>query len=102
MKFLYLANNDLTFLPDAIFKLKNLELLDLDSNNIKNIPEKINKLENLRDLYIAMNIDTSLPQTLISLKNLKRLCILSDPPYYSEEIMNMLSKLEGRGVQIEK
>jgi hypothetical protein len=102
LKFLYLANNDLSFLPDAIFKLKNLELLDLNANNIESIPEKINQLENLRDLYIAMNIDTSLPQTLINLKNLKRLCILSDPPYYSEEIMNMLSKLEVRGVQIEK
>ena len=48
-------NTHLSQFPNAIFKLKNLEYLDLAHNNIKDMPEDITRLKNLKHLDISDN-----------------------------------------------
>ena len=48
---LYLAYNRLTTLPDSIGYLKNLQTLDLAYNQLQKLPASINKLKKFRKNY---------------------------------------------------
>lgn len=58
------SNKKLTEIPESIFSVTNLEVLNLSDNNLKIIPEGINKLENLKYLYLASNSLKSLPNLI--------------------------------------
>nr|WP_245158123.1 leucine-rich repeat domain-containing protein [Brachyspira suanatina] len=54
-----------------MFKLYNIEFLDVSSNKIKKIDSKIKNLENLEELIIDSNKLKSIPKEINNLKKLK-------------------------------
>jgi len=71
LKFIQYYKKALTEIPDAIFTLKNLEVLIIDDQKITTIPDDINKLENLKTLKIVYNDITEIPSAIGDLKNLE-------------------------------
>lgn len=64
---LNLAVNMLTWLPGAIFDLRNLTVLSLRANRLQELPPSISKLCNLVELNVAQNELKDLPVELIDL-----------------------------------
>ena len=65
----------LTKIPDFVFLMKNLKVLELDGNNITSLPAAIGQLKNLDGLVLKERKLTSLPATIGQLKNLEILVI---------------------------
>ena len=64
---LYLANNDLTKLPNWIGSLSKLRIIDGTNNGIRYIPESVAQLNDLQTLNLSNNTITKLPLFLASL-----------------------------------
>lgn len=77
-KTLILRDCNLRVIPKEIFKLENLEYLDLSINLIKNIPDDISKLHNLRDLSICYNLLDNVNPSISKLENLEKLWFLDN------------------------
>jgi len=73
IKVLNLSNNNLKTISDEIGKLGSLETLNLYGNNLMSIPENIKTLKNLRELKLFGNNLLSLPEFIGSLKSLDKL-----------------------------
>lgn len=56
-----LTKNNIITIPDNIFGLTNLKVLNLSRNEITTIPENINKLTNLQELDLSHNSITNFP-----------------------------------------
>ena len=63
-------NNEIHELSELINKLVNLTEFDCYSNKITVIPESIGYLNNLHSINICNNLITSLPPTIINLRNI--------------------------------
>jgi len=74
---LYLTNMNLTYIPDEVFKLENLEILCLSNNRIHEIPTNIHKLKKLKMLYLDNNNITNIPMEIFNILSLEVL-ILSE------------------------
>lgn len=72
---LTLINCGLSHIPNSIYKVTTLKLLNLNNNNIHSIDKDIKNLVNLQDLYITNNKISSLPDEIGSLKSLSTFCI---------------------------
>jgi CCR4-NOT transcription complex subunit 6 len=73
---LYLNNNQLTFLPEALFySLTKLKHLDISSNLFTRLPEGISNLINLRVLNIQKNPIKELPLSMGKLFRLENLLL---------------------------
>lgn len=69
---LNVSNNNLTgSLPAEIRHLQKLEVLNASNNQMTGVPAEIGQLQNLRVLNLANNQLTGLPNELGNLKNLK-------------------------------
>jgi len=68
-----LSNCKLTFIPDIIFELKNLLVLDLSNNLLTSIPNNVCELTQLEVLILSNNNLTSLPENFSSYKKLKQI-----------------------------
>ncbi len=67
-----LQSPKLTTIPENVFEMSNLRILDLSFNRIGTISPKILKLEKLETLYLSGNqYLTSLPDFLGDMKSLK-------------------------------
>lgn len=66
------AENGLPAVPEAIFKIRNLEKLNLSANKIEKINLADGEWENLRTLNLNDNLLTALPQAIVKLQNLQR------------------------------
>ncbi|KYG41030.1 hypothetical protein M433DRAFT_508296 [Acidomyces richmondensis BFW] len=64
---LFLSRNQLTSLPDELFKLTNITVLSLRNNELREIPPAIGRLTRLRELNIAGNRIQCLPWELLDL-----------------------------------
>jgi Leucine-rich repeat (LRR) protein len=73
LKILYLDNNQITAIPDAIGNLTNLQKLSLRDNKITTIPDAIGRLTNLQFLYLDNNQITEIPDAIDSLTELLKL-----------------------------
>jgi|TARA_R110000851_G_scaffold191515_3_gene342142 Leucine-rich repeat (LRR) protein len=62
---------NLRSIPEFIFNMPNLKILNLTDNYIETVPDKIGKLKNLEELMLASNRITSLPSSIGSLTKLK-------------------------------
>jgi len=68
----------LTEIPPEIFKLKNLERLELQENDITSIPSEIGNLTNLKLLALQENEITSIPPEIGNLTNLTGLLLYTN------------------------
>lgn len=105
-----LSNNELTVIPDAVYKcstlkrinlqsneikeidlrlfnLTELEEINLGSNSISDIPNEIGKLVNLRKLNLRMNDLDSLPKGMVDLKKLEKIELYGNDFYKFPEIL---------------
>ena len=70
---LYLPMNEMPEIPEGVFELKNLTILNFYSNNIREIPQEIVKLENLEHLNFSRNEINDIPAELWQLQKLRSL-----------------------------
>lgn len=71
--FMSMHCENITSIPDALFLLKNLNILHLTNNKITIIPEEIVQLDNLIELHLSHNDIKIIPKELAELKKLKSL-----------------------------
>lgn len=71
LKVIDLYYNELEVVPEAIAKLKKLEILYLAHNKIYSLPESIGELTNLDQFYIHHNRLSVLPHSISKLSGLK-------------------------------
>ncbi|XP_077977670.1 uncharacterized protein LOC144433235 [Glandiceps talaboti] len=80
MKEIHISHNRIRFLPNAISKLVELEMLDVSYNELEILPDSVCQLEKLKTLQASYNKLKSLPRELAtSLKNLKVLGLKENP-----------------------
>ena len=89
---LNMTHNQLSFLPDSIGKLVNLEILYLGDNQLSSLPDSIGKLTNLKRLDLSGNQLTSLPDSIDKLNKLEEL-YLNGNKISKEEIKKIQSLL---------
>lgn len=83
-------NNNLDSLPDELFKMENLEIVDLSYCNIKVLNSQVSNLKKLKELNIAHNKITSLPNELFYLREISNLYIQNNAlTEISSEIVNL-------------
>ncbi|OLY78806.1 Leucine-rich repeat and calponin homology domain-containing protein 2 [Smittium mucronatum] len=80
LTYLILADNNLSEISNSLFRLSNLEILELQNNFITSKPESLkpkhfNKLKNLRKVNLSNNLLTSIPSDFGLLPNLEKLTI---------------------------
>jgi CCR4-NOT transcription complex subunit 6 len=76
---LYIASNNLTFLPAEIGKLRQLRLLEASFNQISELPPELGMCTSLKQLYLFDNNIRQLPTELGSLYVLEMLGIEGNP-----------------------
>lgn len=85
-----ISDNNLTKIPDIIFKTSNLFSLNISRNKINKLPNKICKLKDLRIFNISVNNLRSLPYSIGCLINLTYLNLTNNNLY---ELPNTIIKL---------
>ena len=83
-----IKDKNLTRIPEFVFSMPGLKVLDLSGNQIESIPEKIGALKNLRELTMNANKLRSLPSSIGSLAKLERLSL------YNNELTALPSSME--------
>ncbi|GFU46208.1 leucine-rich repeat-containing protein 58 [Trichonephila clavipes] len=75
VQFLFLQHNRLDFIPENLYKLRNLKHVDLSNNFLTEINEAIFELKQLSILVVRNNLlgDLSLPKKLSTLEQLQEL-----------------------------
>ncbi len=91
---LNLSKLGLTYLPEELFALDQLEVLDLYDNALTEIPSAIAQLTNLEKLMASQNQLTTLPESLATLKNLKTVKFDSNQLGHIPEVIFSLENLE--------
>lgn len=64
---LFIANNELTTVPGALFGLEHLTSLSLRANRLEELPDSIGNLKNLKELNVSQNRLKYLPSSLLNL-----------------------------------
>lgn len=75
---LFLRALNLDTIPNDIFKLDNLKILDLGFNNIKVVPPEIGDLRNLEYLSVSNNYIRQLPNDFSKLKKLEEVILFEN------------------------
>jgi len=70
---LSLVDSRIKEVPAEVFRLVNLQYLNLGENKIKVLPEEMAKLTNLQTLVLTNNKIRTLPDSMKDLENLRRL-----------------------------
>jgi len=89
-----LSESNLTQLPEILFKLSNLQELNISQNQISDL-KGIKGLEQLQILNIGMNNFNTFPNEILELKNLKVLSLWwNDIKTLPDDFFNKNSKIE--------
>lgn len=83
-----IRDKNLTRIPEFVFNMPGLKVLDLSGNQIESIPEKIGALKNLKELTMNYNALRSLPSSIGSLTKLERLSL------YNNKLTTLPSSME--------
>jgi len=73
LKVLLLSNNNLSYLPKKITRLKEITHLDASNNKIQELPEQISELLQLERLSLQNNFISKLPEDIVFVKRLNTL-----------------------------
>lgn len=76
---LNLSDKGIGIIPQDLYGLSNLEVLDLSSNKITSIDAKISNLSNLKFLDLSNNQIMSLPSSILKLDSLQVLNLSNNP-----------------------
>ncbi|TFF98910.1 MAG: hypothetical protein EU541_06335 [Promethearchaeota archaeon] len=97
IKILNLESNFLENLSGAIEELNNLQILNLNYNNLKTLPESIGNLNSLEQLLLLNNKLEMLPETISNLESLKILDMGPNPHprIYGTNRLNKIPKSIG-------
>ncbi len=90
---LVLKGKKMTQIPKEIFRLSNLEYLDLSGNKIDSLPKAIGQLKNLKVLILEGNKMEALPEEMYLLKNLQVLRLGKNNIYYMSSKIGQLDQL---------
>ena len=66
------GGNSFKKIPNVIFKLNQLEILNLNSNNLRYLSPEINSLQNLKELYLAKNHYLNIKSVCMAFANSQR------------------------------
>lgn len=94
---LFLANKNLSLIPESIGELKNLQTLNLGHNPSLDWDatfKLLQKLPNLQTLYLGVNQLTSLPESISKLKNLQTLGLRNNELTFLPASIDELKKLQ--------
>jgi hypothetical protein len=75
---LYKHPDSYTEIPDGVFKLTELETLEMYSNQISTIPKEISSLTKLKHLNLQYNLIEEIPNEVFQLKNLEEMVLLNN------------------------
>jgi Leucine-rich repeat (LRR) protein len=90
---LYLYNNQISVIPDAIATLTSLQILYLSDNQISVIPDAIAALTSLQELYLYNNRISLIPVSLSRLRNLISFLFSGNPiEYIPPQIRRLLER----------
>ncbi|WP_028888338.1 leucine-rich repeat domain-containing protein [Tenacibaculum ovolyticum] len=73
IEYINLSGNDMNYIPNEIFDICNLKILNLRFNKIKTLDSNIRKLTKLRKLLLGKNNISFLPNELYLVKQLEEL-----------------------------
>ena len=88
-----LYSQQINFLPNEIWNLKNLKVLNFVKCGLNELPKKIGALISLNELYIGGNQLTVIPKSIEQLEDLKILYILEDNLFSIPEVIGNLRNL---------
>ncbi|CAM3448826.1 Leucine-rich repeat domain-containing protein [Flavobacterium longum] len=90
----YLADEEITKIPDNIGDYSNLEELFLTDYGFTELPASFAKLKNLKSLSLAGNEFTQLPESVFQLTQLKELILFSNafPDQYKKDLKARIQK----------
>lgn len=92
IKGLSLYKCDITKLPESLFKLIFLEVLNLSFNQLTTLPDSIIRLTSLQKLDLSYNMFKSIPKSLFFLTSLEELSLnVNQIESISKKIMNLIS-----------
>lgn len=78
-KALELANRGLTKIPKAVYRAKQLHILNLSDNKIETVEEELKELDNLTHLNLKGNEIKKVPAVIHEMKQLKEVNLESNP-----------------------
>ena len=93
-RFLTLANNHLSRVPDSTFTLTQLRHLALTGNGITELPPAVGALRALLFLYVQHNALSTLPREMALLTNLRSLLVFSNQLRSVPRELGKLERLE--------
>jgi len=71
LEFLDIQQNDLDCIPEEISQLKKLKCLDIRNNHLSSLPDSVMNIHGLTKLYLGNNIFTAIPKILSCCQNLE-------------------------------
>ncbi|MDZ8222359.1 COR domain-containing protein [Nostoc sp. ChiVER01] len=93
LKVLNLSGNQLTTLPKAITRLQQLIFLDLSGNQLTTLPEVITRLQQITTLNLSGNQLTTLPEAITRLQQITTLHLSSNQLTTLPEVITRLQHL---------
>jgi Leucine-rich repeat (LRR) protein len=75
LEVLNLSRNLLTSVPESIFNLRNLRSLDFSGNQLESVPASISRLDRLNSLYLGSNRLNEIPESIGGLRELTLLYV---------------------------
>jgi Leucine-rich repeat (LRR) protein len=99
---LWLRNNRLAAVPEAVLRLHGLRELDLEGNGITSLPASIGSLRHLESLHLAHNQITALPEEITQLQQLRFLVLNNNDLAVLPPSIGSLGNLAQLSVQINR
>ncbi len=101
VKHISLRWNRLKFLPNELFNLAQLEILELNNNALEALPSEIGNLVNVKVLNLNINSLQGLPQEIVNLKKLEMINIKNNKYLeLDEDQISWLVRLKNNGCNL--